>query len=75
MGVAFPIHGHVGMNGVITDYVPKSFRPLARYGLLASTLLSLLGLLKLNLLGPGLTETYLSLWRTPKGAEGGGDGN
>lgn len=61
--MAFPVHAHVGMNGVITDYVPKPFRAVARYGLLGSTGLALLGLLKLNLMGPGITEAYKSLWR------------
>jgi len=63
LGIAFPIHGHIGMNGVITDYVPKPARVIARYGALATTTITLIGLMKLNLFGPGITETYKSLWR------------
>lgn len=36
---------------------------MARYALLGVTGITLLGLLKLNLTGPGITETYKSLWR------------
>lgn len=63
LGVAFPLHGHVGFNYIITDYVPKASRPMARYVLMGVTGITILGLLKLNLTGPGLTETYKSLWR------------
>lgn len=54
------------MNYVITDYVPKSSRPLARGLLLAATLIGTAGLLKLNLTGPGLTATVLNLWKQEK---------
>ena len=30
LAVAFPLHGHIGMNYVITDYVPKFFGKAAR---------------------------------------------
>lgn len=63
LGIAFPLHGHIGLNYVISDYVPKANRPMARYLLLGATGLTILGLLKLNLFGPGMTETYKSLWR------------
>jgi succinate dehydrogenase (ubiquinone) membrane anchor subunit len=61
--VAFPIHAHIGLNFVISDYVPKASRAPARYALLGVTALTMLGLLKLNLSGHGITETYKSLWR------------
>lgn len=41
----------------------QASRPMARYALLGVTGITLLGLLKLNLTGPGITETYKSLWR------------
>ena len=63
LGLAFPLHAHVGLNYIISDYVPKANRQMARYLLLGATGLTILGLLKLNLMGPGLTETYKSLWR------------
>jgi succinate dehydrogenase (ubiquinone) membrane anchor subunit len=69
LGVAFPVHGHIGINYIISDYVPRASRPLARYVLLGATTVTLLGLLKLNLSGPGLTETFKSLWRAEKKEE------
>lgn len=65
LGLLFPFHSHVAMNYVVTDYVPKGSRPLARAAVLATTLIATAGLLKLNLTGPGLTETIKSLWRKP----------
>ena len=63
LGVFFPLHAHVGMNYVISDYVPKAFRSLARAGLLGVTIITAAGLLKLNLTGAGITETFKSLWK------------
>ncbi len=63
LGVLFPLHAHVGMNYVISDYVPKALRSLARAGLLGVTIITAAGLLKLNLTGAGVTETFKSLWR------------
>ena len=37
----------------------------ARLGALASTSIALLGLMRLNLQGPGITETVKQLWRRP----------
>jgi succinate dehydrogenase (ubiquinone) membrane anchor subunit len=68
LGILFPFHSHVAMNYVITDYVPKSSRTLARAVLLATTLIAAAGLLKLNLKGPGLTATVKSLWKKPETA-------
>lgn len=42
---------------------PQASRSMARYVLLGVTGITLLGLLKVNLVGPGITETYKSLWR------------
>lgn len=39
-----------------------------RYGLLGASGITALGLLKLNLFGPGLTDTVRSLWRHEKPA-------
>jgi len=68
MGVLIPIHAHISGNGVITDYAHKITK--ARWwdrslrGMLAtSTLLTIAGLLIVNIQGPGLTETVKSLWR------------
>eukprot|EP00892_Ulva_mutabilis_P006292 jgi/Ulvmu1/4034/UM019_0011.1 len=66
LGVILPFHSHVAMNAVISDYIPYAYRMPARYGLLGASGVAALGLLKLNLLGPGLTDTVRSLWRHEK---------
>ncbi len=63
LGLLFPFHAHVGMNYVISDYVPKAFRTVARAGLFGVTTMTVLGLAKLNFQGEGLTETLKKLWR------------
>ena len=65
-GVLFPIHSHIAMNYVISDYVPKASRSLVRAGLLGATIVAAAGILKLNISGPGLTDVIKSLWRSPK---------
>ena len=71
LGIALPMHGHIGMNLVATDYVGKFFGKGAvgpfRVGLAGFTGLTMLGLLKLNLSGPGITESVKCFWR-PKAA-------
>lgn len=56
------------MNYVVTDYVPKSIRGVARWGVLGSSLVIAAGMLKLNVAGPGVTATVKALW---KGGEAG----
>ena len=68
LAVAFPLHGHIGMNYVITDYVPKLFSKAAvgpaRAVMVGVTGFTMLGLTKLNVEGPGITGTLKALWRT-----------
>eukprot|EP00735_Rhodelphis_limneticus_P006221 TRINITY_DN1859_c0_g1::TRINITY_DN1859_c0_g1_i1::g.14097::m.14097 TRINITY_DN1859_c0_g1::TRINITY_DN1859_c0_g1_i1::g.14097 ORF type:complete len:151 (+),score=37.05,sp/Q5RC29/DHSD_PONAB/35.62/1e-07,CybS/PF05328.7/1.4e-16 TRINITY_DN1859_c0_g1_i1:53-454(+) len=66
LGLLLPFHGYYGVSAVISDYVPKAQRPAARAVALGVTALSTLGLLKLNLAGPGLTNTVKTLWRPKK---------
>ncbi|CAN0135563.1 unnamed protein product [Pylaiella littoralis] len=70
LGIALPLHAHIGMNYVISDYVPKSSRGAARGVMLAASVVAALGLLKLNLSGAGLTETLKATWSDPKPVEG-----
>ncbi|CAH0480670.1 unnamed protein product [Peronospora belbahrii] len=63
IGVILPVHAHIGMNNVISDYVPKNVRTLARLGWLGATSLMFLGLLRVNLEGPGITEVVKTIWR------------
>jgi succinate dehydrogenase (ubiquinone) membrane anchor subunit len=66
LGVLFPLHSHIGLNYVISDYVPKALRSTARIGLAGVTAITTLGLLQLNIGGVGMTETIKTLWRRPK---------
>ena len=73
LGVMIPLHGHIGGNDVITDYGKKVtkapwFDAMLRKGLLGVTVVTFLGLCKLNLQGPGVTEAFKSVWR-PRVAE------
>jgi len=65
LGVLFPLHSHIALNYVISDYIPKASRSLVRAGLLGATIIAAAGILKLNVTGPGLTECIKSLWRVP----------
>ena len=48
---------------VITDYVPVAGRMASRMGLLGLSCASVVGLMKLNREGPGVTATLKRLWR------------
>ncbi|KAJ9524605.1 CybS-domain-containing protein [Haematococcus lacustris] len=63
--VAIPVHMHIGMNACITDYLPSAARGVARAGLLGATVVSVVGLLKINIMGPGVTQTVKGLWHRP----------
>mmetsp|Transcript_4719 Transcript_4719/g.4224 ORF Transcript_4719/g.4224 Transcript_4719/m.4224 type:complete len:138 (-) Transcript_4719:72-485(-) len=65
LGFIFPFHSHVAINAVISDYVPKPIQTPSRVALLITTVATAIGLLKLNIQGPGITETLKSLWRKP----------
>lgn len=69
LAIVVPFHSHVGLSHVITDYVPKAMRTMARSGLLGVSVIMFGGLMKLNVSGPGVTETVKALWRTPKNKE------
>lgn len=66
LGFALPFHAHIGMNYVITDYVPKflskSALGPARMAMAGVTGVTVLGLTKLNLKGAGITATVKSMW-------------
>ena len=68
LAVMFPLHGHIGMNYVLTDYVPKMFGKSAlgpaRAIMAGVTGVTVLGLVKLNLQGPGITGALKSFWRS-----------
>ena len=66
LNVALPLHGHIGMNMIATDYTKKvlgkGFDRPVRMGLAGLTTLTVLGLARLNLQGPGITESFKSFW-------------
>ena len=71
LGVGIPVHFQIAGHGLITDYAPlvlgnvaaKSVQGPLRGAMTLTTVLTALGLLQLNLMGPGLSETVKSLWR------------
>jgi len=66
LGLAIPAHMHIGLVGVIEDYVPRKSQGIARLVLAVIAVLTGIGLLKVNLCGAGITESVKSLWRRPK---------
>ena len=62
LGVMFPLHAHIGLNYVISDYVPKALRTFARVSLLGVTTMTVVGLFQLNMTGIGMTQTVKNLW-------------
>ena len=67
LGVAFPLHAHFAMNCVIADYAEKFLgkgaKGPSRVAMLGLTGVTLLGFLRLNLTGEGITGTVKRLWR------------
>lgn len=51
LGVIFPVHAHIGMNNLISDYVPAAIKQPTRMGMAAFTAISVLGLTVLNIKG------------------------
>jgi len=62
LAIALPIHSHIALNYVVSDYVPRSLRGGARWAVLGSSVISALGLARLAASGPGLTATVKRLW-------------
>ena len=63
IGFLIPLHSHIGLNYVVSDYVPKALRTVARASVLGLSVIMAAGLLKINLHGVGITETVKHLWR------------
>eukprot|EP00466_Bigelowiella_natans_P006989 jgi/Bigna1/35639/e_gw1.10.205.1 len=67
MGVMIPVHSHVCLNLVAEDYVPRgTARSTVKLGIALVTLVTAFGIMKINMCGPGITESIKSLWRKPK---------
>lgn len=75
LGIGIPVHFQISGHMLITDYAPLLLgnglgkavwlQNVLRAAMTATTAVTLCGLTKLNLEGPGLTETIKSLWRKP----------
>eukprot|EP00879_Flechtneria_rotunda_P002100 GHRR01002280.1.p1 GENE.GHRR01002280.1~~GHRR01002280.1.p1 ORF type:complete len:113 (+),score=27.25 GHRR01002280.1:173-511(+) len=63
LSVAIPVHMHITTNALVTDYVATRFRGPVRAAILGASVITYLGIMKVNLAGPGLTETVKTLWR------------
>eukprot|EP00242_Pyramimonas_sp_CCMP2087_P006513 CAMPEP_0198209976 /NCGR_PEP_ID=MMETSP1445-20131203/18020_1 /TAXON_ID=36898 /ORGANISM="Pyramimonas sp., Strain CCMP2087" /LENGTH=100 /DNA_ID=CAMNT_0043883901 /DNA_START=126 /DNA_END=428 /DNA_ORIENTATION=+ len=68
LAVALPIHSHIALNYVVSDYAQKISKHPAcagsmRLAVMGMTAVSILGLTKLTLNGKGVTGTLKELWR------------
>lgn len=62
----FPLHGFIGVNTVISDYVPGKLVGPTRVVAFITALMSFAGLYKLGMGdGPGLSQTIKNLWVKP----------
>ncbi len=66
IGVALPVHSHIGVVQIIEDYVPRKYQNYSKTLLSIITVITTIGLLKINLCGAGISESFKSLWRNPK---------
>ncbi|WPT10659.1 Succinate dehydrogenase [ubiquinone] cytochrome b small subunit [Picochlorum sp. SENEW3] len=62
LAAAIPVHSHIAMNYVVSDYIPKSAQFPVRAGVAGLTGVMFLGLLKTAILGPGIGGAIKELW-------------
>jgi succinate dehydrogenase (ubiquinone) membrane anchor subunit len=55
--------GPLAVSAVVADYVPRALQVPARVGVLGLSTITFLGLMKLSLLGPGVSGAIKELWR------------
>ncbi|CAK4085825.1 unnamed protein product [Aphanomyces euteiches] len=65
LAALIPIHGHIGLNGVLSDYLPKNVQGLGRVAVLGVSVVTFVGLLSLNITGAGITESVKAIWIEP----------
>jgi succinate dehydrogenase (ubiquinone) membrane anchor subunit len=70
LAVALPLHSHVALSYVVSDYVPKTFQLPVRAGVAGLTAVAFLGLMKTAVLGPGIGGAVKQLWRSGKREDG-----
>jgi succinate dehydrogenase (ubiquinone) membrane anchor subunit len=60
--LALPVHSHIGLNVIVTDYVPRPLQRSARLAVLATSVTIFVGLATLLEQGSGLTQVVKRLW-------------
>ena len=73
LGLAIPIHAHIGMNAIAADYIPTHVPAgiadgalfASRCAILATTTVLVIGLFDLNCNGAGITGALKALWTHP----------
>eukprot|EP00457_Paulinella_chromatophora_P010664 gb/GEZN01010775.1/.p1 GENE.gb/GEZN01010775.1/~~gb/GEZN01010775.1/.p1 ORF type:complete len:170 (-),score=9.63 gb/GEZN01010775.1/:387-896(-) len=65
LGAVVPFHMAKGMIKIVEDYCPNRLKPAGIMGMIAVSIFTAYGLLKVNICGKGITETIKSLWREP----------
>ena len=67
LGIVLPLHCHLGLDCIITDYLPKRrvgfMHTIVKTTLGLSTVLSIYGLYKLNTEDVGITEYVKKVWK------------
>ena len=58
-----PLHGYIGANWIISDYVPKASQNTVRGLTLAASVLAFGGLVKLNVANDGIIDTVKHLFK------------
>jgi succinate dehydrogenase (ubiquinone) membrane anchor subunit len=66
LGVALPLHFSMGLIQITEDYVPRPQQHLVKIIVYIVCSLSFIGLLKINLCGAGITESFKAIYRGPK---------
>jgi|Transcript_1624 succinate dehydrogenase (ubiquinone) membrane anchor subunit len=62
LALALPLHSHVALSYVVSDYVPKSLQLPVRAGVAGLTAVAFLGLMKTAVAGPGIGGAIKQLW-------------
>lgn len=63
LGIALPLHSHIGLVQIIEDYVPRQYQNVSKLVLTLVSTVAFVGLFKINLCGSGISESFKSLWR------------
>eukprot|EP01083_Nonionella_stella_P009008 26108_1 len=65
LAVVIPAHVHIGLAGVVTDYVPTMLQKPSKIVLIGATAFTFLGLFHMILTGDGIIGNVRKLWKKP----------